>query len=662
MRPRGVDALVVAAAVLLAAPGAAQTPPPAELFGQLPAISQLQLSPDGRHLAVIQAVDGRLTPLIYRTDALHDPHPVVLPTADWTIDSFAWANSTRLVMVVRKNTRRQGETEIRTLLRAIAVNLDGSNPVVLLNKERGYTNNPFAADIVSIDLSDPDHAYAALYVPYVSTLPSKLGYLHPEKVSYHLNLFKVDVNTGAAVPVGRGEDGTSMWLMGANGRIAARVDQDRHPLVEHVFVNRDGGWNEIASFDAAGGNGADILGLTTDGKALVRFARLGPEPTRGLVGLAIDDGKTAVLFDDPAYDVNVPLAEPWTGRIIGVSVVADQEKYRYFDPQTQALQDGLEAAFPGAAVLLASWDVAMAKIVVQVNGAKAPPSFYLVDRATHQAESLGDTYPGLDAARLGDVKPYPYKARDGLDIHAYLTLPPGKPGKMLPAVILPHGGPGERDQMQFAWMAQFFATRGYAVLQPNFRGSTGYGERFRQAGNGQWGLKMQDDITDGVDKLIADGIVDRGRICIVGASYGGYAALAGAAFTPGLYACAAAWAPVTDARKFLAERAETYGRDSAPYSSWARSIGGDEVTARLDDTSPALHADRVRCPVLLMHGTLDVTVRIDQSRDMNDALVRAGKPVEFIEFPGESHFMEKTETRVRVLRELEKFLAEYIGR
>jgi len=219
-----------------------------------------------------------------------------------------------------------------------------------------------------------------------------------------------------------------------------------------------------------------------------------------------------------------------------------------------------------------------------------------------------------------------------------------------------------RDDMSFGWETQFLANRGYAVLQPNFRGSSGYGSKFLEAGYGEWGLKMQDDVTDGVKKLIADGIADPKRICIAGGSYGGYAALAGAAFTPDLFACAAAWAPVTDLRQFLATRSQDYGSDSAVISSWSRYVGDRwDDSKKLDAASPSEHADKFKCPVLLMHGSDDATVRIDQSERMDRALRRAGKKVAFITIPKETHYMQAQDTRVRWLTELEKFLKDNIG-
>jgi dipeptidyl aminopeptidase/acylaminoacyl peptidase len=229
---------------------------------------------------------------------------------------------------------------------------------------------------------------------------------------------------------------------------------------------------------------------------------------------------------------------------------------------------------------------------------------------------------------------------------------------------MPHGGPDARDYMAFDWWAQFMASRGYAVLQPNFRGSDGYGGAFLAAGRNEWGLKMNTDLADGVAKLVADGIADPKRVCIVGASYGGYAALAAAAAGDGIYACAVSFAGVSDPEEMLKAIERRSGRESESFSYWSVRIGDRHSSAdaaRIAETAPARHADRIQIPVLLMHAAGDTTVPIAQSRDMRDALNRARKPMQFIEIQGDDHYLDLGETRVRVLTEIEKFLAANIG-
>jgi dipeptidyl aminopeptidase/acylaminoacyl peptidase len=367
-----------------------------------------------------------------------------------------------------------------------------------------------------------------------------------------------------------------------------------------------------------------------------------------------------VLFADPRYDLSAALTDEWTGRVIGAAYTADKHEYVYFDPARAALQRGIEAVFPGKDAHAVSVTQDGSKAIVAVEAPDLPRTYYFLDRDSHVATKVASQYPALRAADLGTMRPYPYKARDGLDIPAYLTLPPGKAAKNLPVVVLPHGGPDARDAIGFDWWAQFLANRGYAVFQPNYRGSKGYGRAFTDAGLHQWGLKMQDDVTDGVKRLIADGIADPRRICIVGASYGGYVALAGATFTPGLYACAVSIGGVSDLNRMVVHQAALYGRRSGPVSFWQSRIGvsGDP---QLDATSPALHADKVRIPVLLMHGRRDTTVAFAQSEEERDALARAGRSADLVAFDGDDHYMTLAGTRIAMLKALEDFLKNNIG-
>ena len=300
------------------------------------------------------------------------------------------------------------------------------------------------------------------------------------------------------------------------------------------------------------------------------------------------------------------------------------------------------------------------RIVVNAEGASRPPVFHLVDFAAKRADIINEAYPKLAGIKQGTVRVFEYPARDKYALMAYLTVPADTPEKNLPVVVLPHGGPESSDGGSFDWLAQFLASRGYAVLQPQFRGSAGLGKAHADAGRRQWGLRMQDDLTDGVKKLVADGIADPKRICIVGASYGGYAALAGAAFTPDLYACAVSISGVSDLPLMIGYDTRMSMAESSSIDYWHEHIGpatDPQVIAK----SPARSAASVRAPVLLIHGTEDTVVPIEQSRLMAHALQESGKPVELIELPGEDHWLSQSATRIRMLTELERFLAKYLG-
>jgi dipeptidyl aminopeptidase/acylaminoacyl peptidase len=638
----------------------AQTNPPVEAFGQLPFMSEPQLAPDGKHFAAIQSVDGRPTAFIYQVGAPAGSKPGVLGAKDWIVVGIDWVKNDRLVVLLKKSVTAVTDNRLRTWYRAVAVDPAAENLVVLMKDQWSVRFNSENAYIRDIDLDDPDNIFIGLYAEN-SLDDSDNPELLPS-TPLQLDMFRVNVRTGDSRMAFEGLADTHAWYMDGHGHPVARIDRTIRPLVDHLKLFDSGSWKESGAYDASGDNGAALAGLAGDDKALIRFAR----DTAGMQILERHELSTPatgiVLFSNPTYDVTDAIEDDWTPHIIGASYADDRMEYVYFDGTREALQRGLEKAFPNLSVHAVSSDLAQDRLIVMVDGPQQPPAFYYLDRPTHQATLIASTYPGLTAANLGEMRAYAYKANDGLSIPAYLTLPPGRAAKNLPAVVLPHGGPDYRDMLRFDWIAQFFANRGYAVLQPNYRGSAGYGHGFTDAGLHQWGLKMQDDITDGVRKLVADGIADPKRICIVGGSYGGYAALAGAAFTPDLYACAVSFAGVSDLPRMLQSERVDYGKDSTTVSFWASRIGSDsDDSDLLRATSPARHADRVKCPVLLMHGEGDTTVRIVQSELMYDALKNAGKDVTFIRIPADDHYFSVADTRIRFLTETEKFLAAHIG-
>jgi dipeptidyl aminopeptidase/acylaminoacyl peptidase len=640
--------------------------PPVEAFGSIPAMTDPVMSPDGKHVAVIQAMEGRPAAIIYAIDGSNQK-PVAIPSSDWTIQNVQWAKNDRLLIYLGKNAKNVYDEKnlLRSWGRVLAVSPDGSNPVVLLHNIPSLGNNVGIAEITDINLDDPSHVYVPLWIyDPIAEQESEVGtHIHDQHTNafFRYDLYRVDVNTGDGAREQSATPDTIDWYMDGHGHVIARLNQTPITLQEHVELFDNGKWKDGGTFEGTADNGAGIRGLSEDGKYLVVGAY--DTSSRGiLVQKELGSGSESLLYSDSAYDIDDALVDQWTLRVVGTSFLADKTEYRYFDPERQALQKGLEAAFPGLCVHAVSYDLAMDKVIAAVEGPKQPLMFYILDRKTHQALIFGEAYPNLHAGDLSDEKSYPYVARDGLAIPAYITLPPGKVPKNLPVVVMPHGGPDARDGIEFDWWAQFMANRGYAVLQPNFRGSSGYGHNFTEAGLQQWGLKMQDDISDGVKKLADDGIVDPKRVCIVGGSYGGYAALAGATFTPDLYACAVSVAGISDLPDMLGWERARAGAGSNTVSFWASRIGSTTADSdRLRATSPDRHADQVKCPVLLLHGDGDTTVPFQQSETMAKALTAAGKKVELIKLVGDDHYLELSATRIQMLTELEKFLKANIG-
>jgi dipeptidyl aminopeptidase/acylaminoacyl peptidase len=299
------------------------------------------------------------------------------------------------------------------------------------------------------------------------------------------------------------------------------------------------------------------------------------------------------------------------------------------------------------------------RVAVLIEKPAEAPVFYFVDYGAKSAAIINEHYPQLVGAKLAPVRTFDYAARDEYALFGYLTLPPDAEAKNLPMVVMPHGGPESRDDAGFDYRAQFLASRGYAVFQPQFRGSSGFGAAHADAGRRQWGMRMQDDVTDGVKSLIAQGIADPKRICIVGGSYGGYAALAGAAFTPELYACAVSINGVTDLPNFIGYITRQGGDESNALYYWRDHIG-PPTDAQVIAKSPARNVSAIRAPILLLHASQDTTVPITQSQAMARALTAANKKFQFIELPGDDHFLSSSTTRVRALSELEKFLEPFL--
>jgi dipeptidyl aminopeptidase/acylaminoacyl peptidase len=640
---RSVAGFATAAIVLgLFCSRAAAAPlPPPEAFAVLPDEAP-QISPDGKYFAVRRGINGRPGIAIYQVDAPAQL-PLLFTSADWLVDGMRWAKSDVLLVYNKKNVTL-GSADNVNFLRQI------EEATAILVNERKQVQLSAYMQIEDIDLDDPDIVYATIGGSLYSMNVRAPG--RPQLVMSGLH--------------GIGYDGTAKWFLDGHGKVVARVDSavepNSLPQKWHFTLKlRDkGDWRDIANFDGSVDRDDGIAGLSEDGFGFLRIAADG-QSTLSIRRVDAGGGAETELYKNSEHDVEGLLVDEWTGRAVGYTLDEDMPVFRYFDPKREALQKGLEKAFPGLSVHAISEDIAQDKVIAAVEGPQIPPSYYLVNRVTHQAISIAASNPDLDVSALGEVRPYPYAARDGLPIHAYLTLPPGKPAKNLPLVVMPHGGPDARDDMTFDWWSQFLATRGYAVLRPNFRGSTGYGFAFHEAGFHQWGLKMQDDISDGVKKAIADGIADPKRVCIVGASYGGYAALAGATLSPDLYACIISYAGIGNLSDLLGYDAR-FG-ESITHGSFNATRIGDSFSdaAQLRATSPQFLADRVRAPVLLLHSELDVTVPIYQSENMETALKKAGKSVQFVRLPGDDHYLSLEQTRLALLKETERFLAAHIG-
>lgn len=366
-----------------------------------------------------------------------------------------------------------------------------------------------------------------------------------------------------------------------------------------------------------------------------------------------------VLYARPDYDLSWAEFNRQRKKLSRVVWQGEKNELHYFDSEMGNVMNALRQQFKGYEVNIWTPDDKRSKAIVQIYNERQPGIYYLYDFATRQTRELGSTYPWLNENDLAEMKPVRYKSRDGLTINGYLTLPKGVPARQLPVVINPHGGPWYRDVWGYNPEVQFLANRGYAVLQMNFRGSTGYGRKFWEASFKQWGRTMQDDITDGVQWLIKNGVADPKRVAIYGGSYGGYATLAGITFTPDLYACAVDYVGVANMFTFM----KTMPPYWEPYRQMIYELVGhpQKDSLWLAAVSPVMHADRIKAPLFIAQGANDPRVNKAESDQMVEALRKRGVAVEYMVKNDEGHGFANQQNRLDFYGAMERFFARYLG-
>lgn len=470
---------------------------------------------------------------------------------------------------------------------------------------------------------------------------------HSDDTVVHPDLYRVELDTGRIEKVATSAQRSRDWLIGGDGAVLANSVYDPGRRQYTVYP---GAGMEHPIIQRAGQDALDLISPGRSPGTVVVIERtedslLGRElPLSGA-------GEGAVLITgDNAAGV---LVDRDSHMLVGMSNLSGQ---KLLDPILQKRIDGSRAAFGDEKAHLVSFSRDFAQMIFLTEGPHDAGRYWLVDAVERSAIPIGDAHPDVPPAEVGPTRMFAYKAADGLSMEGVLTLPPHRQPKNLPLVVMPHAGPiVVGDQVGFDWWAQAFASRGYAVFQPNYRGTLGYGEAFRRAADGQYGRKMQTDISDGMAALARAEIVDPKRACIVGASYGGYAALAGVTLQQGLYRCAVAVAGVSDmGRMLLWTRERGDARDTRATDFW-RGLAGAQMSD-MDAVSPLKAAAKADAPILLVHGEDDSVVPIEQSRAMQKALVSAKKPAEFVLMDGEDHWLSNGATRLAMLKAVVAFV------
>jgi dipeptidyl aminopeptidase/acylaminoacyl peptidase len=482
------------------------------------------------------------------------------------------------------------------------------------------------------------------------------------------SLFKVNVITGKGEIMERPSPSVWDWWLDLEGRPIVRVESSFGTL---RFFRRDigGKWKKFHS-----------VRLRELEKDRIEYEWLGASSETGKIYvLARPEGAQRYgiyLYDLANESFGPPIAEHPQFDIFGGVISRDGTKvlrYCYLahvricesaDKKINAHMKGLRKYFKDSAnVYVVDSSENNETLLLYVEGPSDPPAYYEYRLTQRGIQLIGHENLALDDKRMPSAAIFEYAGRDGTKLHGYLTRPPaGETAVDLPLVVMPHGGPEARDHLTFDIQVQHLAAHGYAVFQPNFRGSDGFGREFSQSGYGEWGRKMQDDISDGVKALIDKKVVDPRRICVVGASYGGYAALAGATLTPDLYQCAVSIAGITDLAEFLKSRRRKFGSNSDVYKYWVAQIGDPESdAARIKSVSPTQNIANIKVPILLAHGKDDDIVPFAQSESLKKLLDKSGRKTELIVLEDEGHSSWSNENERKVLDAVQKFVSARIG-
>ena len=626
-------------------------PPPLDIFAASPLIDDISLSPNGKRIAFIsQKVDQKI--LGYFDIADKKVHSFALGAKK--IRSIFWGDNAHVVMV--------------------------SSQTDSLPQFAGYKNEFLLAEIINLDTLEVRQIFGHMDNFY-NIIQGNLGRIKVNDAyqitasGYHfggqyeepyLCLYSFAVATQAlAHLIDSGTHDTNGWVLTPSGVPLAYSDflddagtHDKEWTL-HFNVAEATPPHYKKVYSVKGGTDyPELIGLGRDGKSVVVSVK--DPDTDGYNHHEISaDGVLSPKLDTKPGD-HAALFHPVTRCLAGFSNHDDWFTYDYFDPLMKKLAEAVpQVLAPGYRFAIYEMAEDPRQMIIYGESADDAGTYFFADFSTGDTTLLASNHADLSQGWITQKQAIDYKTGDGLNIHAYLTLPPGKPAKNLPLVVLPHGGPAARDTIAFDWQTQAFASRGYAVLQPNYRGSTGYGAKFQRAGDGEWGHKMQTDLSDGIQHLAKQGLVDPKRVAIFGASYGGYAALAGATLdAPGTYVCAVDIAGVSDLHPFLNFKQEasgtTYQSETVTY--W-KGLFGDP--SHYNDISPARQAAKAYCPILIIHGTDDTVVPIDQSRRMESALKAAGKDVQFITYKGQTHWEDIASSRLAMMQAAMDFLQKH---
>ncbi|MEM9937723.1 MAG: S9 family peptidase [Pseudomonadota bacterium] len=621
--------------------------PPLEAYGNLPLFSSVELSPDGTKVAAIANLeDGR------RLIVMSDQGETLLQVSLGQIKAryVEFIDNDHAILMVSETTSTVGFRGDYEYSGAFVVPIKGGKPKQLLVGTEGI----FPAQGGLGNIVGRGRKSSEILMPaYMGSSFSDPSY----------DLLRVKLKDGRGRVQNKGSADTRDWFTDGQGNAIAKVRYNNKSNTFRIEHLQGKDWVPIYQENDVRIPPFRVVGVLPDLSGVVHARpNKASEGFNELVKLGFD-GSVTPLMSKPEKEILSVLVDS-NRHVLGVLFSGMSPEYGLMDQALERAYSSVVEALPNATIWIDSWSDDRSKVMYSVFDPSIGDVWILQDITAGTIGVFAGNRDEIATDQIGPVYAIEYPARDGLKIPSVLTTPPGTElasGANLPLIVLPHGGPSSHDLLDFNWMAQYFANRGYLILQPNFRGSTGFGQQFLEAGRGEWGGKMQDDITDGVAAMVDGGYADPDNVCIVGASYGGYAALAGATFTPELYKCVIAIAPVSDLNMMLQNVKFESSRGHWVVDYWEGLMAdGDARKQKLRSISPVNFADAVQAPVLLLHGDDDTVVPIGQSRTMERALKRADKNVQLVRLKGEDHWLSVPSTRLQTLVEMDRFISQHM--
>ncbi len=584
-----------------------------------------QISPDGDYLSFMQPVNSRMNVFIQKIG--EDKTTQVTFATERDIAGYFWKGNNRIIYIQDS----KGDENFRLF----GVDKDGKNQK---------------------DLTPFDKVRAGILDDLVDNPTEMLIQMNKENPQV-FDVYRINVNTGDMKTVAQNPGNITGWQTDHDGKLRIAITTDG---VNSTLLYRDNEEQEFSPFLTTTFKETFApLFFTFDNKNLYVSSNIDRDKAAIVEYDIANKKEVKVLYQNPDYDVN-GLSYSRKRKVIEfANYTGWKQEYHFFDNETENIYNDLSSKLPGKELAITGINKNEDKLLVRTYSDKSLGAYYFYDVNTKDLKKLTDVSPWLNENDLSDQKPITYKTRDGLTIHGYLTLPKGVDPKNLPVVVNPHGGPWARDSWGFNPEVQFLANRGYAVLQMNFRGSTGYGREFWEKSFKQWGRTMQDDISDGVKWLIAEGIADPKRVAIYGGSYGGYATLAGLTFSPELYACGVDYVGVSNLFTFQNSIPPYW----EPFKEMLYEMVGHPVkdSVLLHDASPVFHVDNIKAPLLIAQGLHDPRVNKNESDQMVEALKKNGIDVPYMVKDNEGHGFRNEENRFDFYGAMEQFFFKYLG-